>query len=131
MTSRLFRRACAAVFVTFLTVTSSLATERNPFGQKAFSEAQTQGKSILVDIFAPWCPICKAQKPIIEKLSSQPKFKDLVIFIVDFDNQKDALKIFRAQLQGTLIVFKGRQETGRSVGITDADAIGALLTTAL
>jgi thioredoxin 1 len=112
-------------------VTSSLATERTAFDQKVFSEAQAQGKSILVDIFAPWCPICKAQKPVIEKLSSQPKFKDLVIFIVDFDNQKDAVKIFRAQQQGTLIVFKGRQETGRSVGITNADAIGALLTKAL
>lgn len=69
--------------------------------------------------------------PEFRKLSSQPKFKDLVIFIVDFDNQKDVLKIFRVQQQGTLIVFKGRQKTGRSVGITDADPIGALLTKAL
>ena len=39
--------------------------------------------------------------------------------------------MFDAQRQSTLIVFKGTQETARSVGSTDAEAIGALLSKAL
>jgi thioredoxin 1 len=46
---------------------------------------------------------------------------------VDFDAQKDAVRKFGAQMQSTLIVFKGGKETGRSVGDTNPDSIAALL----
>jgi hypothetical protein len=48
-------------------------------------------------------------------------------FVVDFDNQKDAVKSFGARMQSTLIAFKGEHETGRSVGDTDRASIAALL----
>ena len=38
---------------------------------------------------------------------AEPKFKDLIYFIVDFDAQKDAVRFFGAQMQSTLIAFKG------------------------
>jgi hypothetical protein len=53
--------------------------------------------------------------------------KRLVYFVVDFDNQKDAVKSFGARMQSTLIAFKGEHETGRSVGDTDRASIAALL----
>ena len=120
-----------ALLVTVCAAMSSVAGERGAFDQKAFAEAQAQGKSILIDISAPWCPTCSAQKPIIEKLAAESQFKNLAIFDVDFDGRKDVLRLFGAQSQSTLIVFKGTQEAGRSVGSTDADAIGALLHKAL
>ena len=58
---------------------------------------------------------------------AQPKFKDLVYFVVDFDSQKDAVKLFDARVQSTLIAFKGTTETGRSVGDTERSSIAALL----
>jgi hypothetical protein len=58
---------------------------------------------------------------------AEPKFKDLVYFVVDFDSQKDAVKTFGARMQSTLIAFKGATETGRSVGDTGRDSIAALL----
>jgi thioredoxin 1 len=63
------------------------ASEWKPFSASAFAAAQKEGKSILVDIFAPWCPVCRAQNPILVQLTREPKFKDLVVFKVDFDNQ--------------------------------------------
>jgi hypothetical protein len=48
---------------------------------------------------------------------AERKFKNLVYFVVDFDNQKDAVKFFGARMQSTLIAFKGATETGRSVAI--------------
>jgi len=46
---------------------------------------------------------------------------------VDFDSMKPVVKQFGAQMQSTLIVFKGAAEQGRSVGDTKQDSIAALL----
>jgi thioredoxin 1 len=109
----------------------TFAADRITFDQRAFEAAQAAGKSILVDVSAPWCPTCRAQKPIIEKLSLLPAYKDLQIFDVDFDTQKAVLHSLKVQQQSTLIVFKGSKETDRSVGSTDPNAIGDLLKKAI
>jgi len=98
-----------------------------PYSDEAFKAAQASGQSILVEIHAGWCPTCKAQKPIIDKLAAAPKFKDLKIFRVDFDDMKPAVQAFGAKMQSTLIVFKGAKETGRSVGDTREASIAGLL----
>jgi len=97
------------------------------FTQQAFEAAQKAGKPILVHITAPWCPTCKAQKPILSELTAEPQFKDMAVFDVDFDSQKDVVKSFRAQSQSTLITFKGNKEVGRSVGDTNPGSIELLL----
>lgn len=98
-----------------------------PFTQEAFKAAQNAGSPILVEIHADWCPTCKAQAPILDKLTADPKYKDLKIFRVDFDDMKPAVKAFGARMQSTLIVFKGTAEKGRSVGDTSQASIAALL----
>jgi thioredoxin 1 len=101
--------------------------EDQRFNQKAFEAAQAAGKPILVEVTAPWCPVCKAQAPILSRLKADPRFKDLAAFTIDFDSQKDLLKKFNVQKQSTLIVFKGKQEAGRSTGDTNAASIEQLL----
>src|SRR5437763_10114767 len=103
------------------------AMDRKPFDQKAFEAAQAAGRPILVEVSASWCPICKAQAPILSRLSSDPRFKELVSFDIDFDSHKDLLKEFNVQKQSTLIVYRGRREIGRSTGDTNAGSIEALL----
>ena len=107
------------------------AMEKKAFDQAAFAAAQDAGKPILVEISASWCPICKAQAPILSRLRSEPRFKELVSFDIDFDSRKDLLKKFNVQKQSTLIVFKGKQEAGRSTGDTNAATIEALLAKAI
>jgi thioredoxin 1 len=103
------------------------AAETQDYNAKAFAAAQAAGKPILVEIHASWCPTCKAQVPILGELEKQDKFKNLMVFRVDFDSQKDAVKAFGARMQSTLITFKGAVETGRSVGDTNAASIASLL----
>jgi thioredoxin len=109
----------------------AMAGEASSFTASAFEAAQKAGKPILVEITAPWCPTCRAQAPILKDLSSEPRFKNLQVFAVDFDSQKDALQAFEAQRQSTLIVFKGATEVGRSVGDTSKASIEALLARSL
>jgi thioredoxin 1 len=61
------------------------------------------------------------------RLTAAPDFNNLIIFKVDFDAQKAAVRSFRAQMQSTLIAFKGTKETARSVGDTDEESIERLL----
>lgn len=107
------------------------AAEWKPFDAAAFATAQKEGKSILVDIFAAWCPVCRAQNPILVQLTREPKFKDLVVFKVDFDTQKADVRALKAQSQSTLIAFKGQTEKGRTVGDTNEKSIAALVNSAL
>ena len=128
LSRRLFNGAfVAAAFVAAGQLSSAWANTAVPFSAEAFKAAQASGSPILVEIHDDWCPTCKAQNPILDKLTADPKFKDLKIFRVDFDAMKPVVKQFGAQMQSTLIVFKGATEQGRSVGDTKEASIAALL----
>ncbi|MBS0238089.1 MAG: thioredoxin family protein [Proteobacteria bacterium] len=131
MTFKDLARAALALTIVVLMTVGGAAAERKTFDEKAFIAAQAEGKPILIDITASWCPTCQAQKPIIQKLSAEPQYKDMTIFDVDFDTRKDVLRMLGAQAQSTLIVFKGNKETGRSVGATSESAIDSLMRKAL
>ena len=120
-----------ALAAVFLGVTSAAAFEQKKFDPANFKAAQSADKSILVDISATWCPTCKAQHKVLETLSKKPEYANLVVFEVDFDAQKDAVKSFGARQQSTLIAFIGTQETRRLVGETAAAPIEELLKSSL
>lgn len=127
----LTRRGLLAASIAAALGQPSAASERIPFDQVAFDAAQAAGEAILVHVTADWCEVCQAQKPIVSDLTNKPALAAMKVFNVDFDTQKDILQEFRVQYQSTLIVFKGKQETGRSTGQTDPVVIEALLMGAL
>ena len=102
-----------------------------PFNASSFAAAQAADKPILIHVTAPWCPTCKAQKPIVSRLLQTEALKNLVEYEIDFDSQKDLLRNFGVKMQSTLIVFKGKTEAGRSVGDTNAASIESLLKKAI
>ena len=131
LTRRVFNGAILATALATTGLPSSAwANTAIPFSAEAFKAAQASGSPILVEIHAEWCPTCKAQNPILDKLTADPKFRDLVVFRVDFNSMKPVVKQFGAQMQSTLIVFKGSAEQGRSVGDTKQDSSPRCLTRA-
>lgn len=127
---RLTRALSAAVIGTSLLLSvapSSWAATEAPFTQAAFIASEQAGKPILLHISAPWCPTCARQRPILDQLAADPAFKDLVIYKVDFDHQKDVLRAMGVQMQSTLIAFHGKTEEGRSTGDTNPASIRALV----
>lgn len=107
------------------------ALEKRKYDAAAFKAAQSSNKSILVDVSATWCPTCKAQHKVLDSLAKRPEFAEIVVFEVDFDSQKDALKTFNARQQSTLIAFRGGEETKRLVGETATGSIEGLLNSTL
>ncbi|MGE3280045.1 MAG: thioredoxin domain-containing protein [Alphaproteobacteria bacterium] len=125
------RLGVVAAFILIAIAGSGLAAQKLAFDEARFAATQQANRPILVEISAPWCTVCKLQKPIIERLAAKPEFKDLTIFEVDFDTQKDAVRALGAHSQSTLIAFRGTTETGRSVGNTHEGSIEALARSAL
>lgn len=98
-----------------------------PFNQKEFDTLTHEGKPVVLDISAPWCPTCKEQKPIIDGLMKQPAYKDVTLMTIDFDSAKPTLKKFKVTMQSTLVAFKGEKEVGRSVGDTTSAGLEGLI----
>ena len=99
------------------------------FNRAAFEQAQASDKRILVDVWAPWCPTCRAQEPIIDRVAAARGNENLIVFRVHFDDQKAEVRRFGAQRQSTLIAYRGTRETGRLVADTNPDRIAALVAT--
>ena len=104
-----------------------MAGEIKPFDQKEFDKLTHEGKPVVLDISATWCPTCKAQKPIIDGLMKQPAYKDVTLMTIDFDAAKPTLNRFKVTMQSTLVAFRGDKEVGRSVGDTTPQGLEGLV----
>jgi len=130
------RRTLLAAVLPALALVAGLAfaplasADTSHFTRAKFEAAQAAGKAIVVDVHASWCPTCKAQMFVLDRLLTEDKYGDLVILRLDYDTEKDIMRSFNAQQRSTLIAFRGGQETGRLVGQTSDAAIRALLDTA-
>lgn len=125
----LLKSLTTLIATAFLVGTSLVAQAGQAFDTSAFQQAQAAGKLILIDVTAPWCPTCTRQRPIVQEIEKSTP--NLVVYEVDFDSAKDVLKRFRVQSQSTLIVFKGANEVGRSIGDTNPASIRALVSKGL
>jgi thiol-disulfide isomerase/thioredoxin len=125
-----FLSSLAAALAAFLLAASAWAGEL-PYEKAAFEKALAQGKPVIVDFFADWCPTCKAQKPHVQSLMGTPKMKDVTLFVADYDKEKDLKKALRVTQQSTFVVFKGGKEVGRATGQTAKEDLAALFGKAL
>ncbi len=130
MISRRTLVACA-IIATASCGAPAMAVETLDYTAAAFKAAQKAGRSILVEVHAPWCGTCKAQSQILADLEKGSQYDNLLVLHLDFDSQKDAIRRFGATMQSTLITFKKGNETARSVGDTNRDSIAALLAKAI
>lgn len=101
------------------------------FEKAVFEAALASGAPFVVHVTAPWCPICRAQKPILEKLRAEPRFKDFGQFDIDFDTDKASMRVVNARLQSTLILYKGGKEVARTIGDREEGWIEDLMEKAL
>jgi len=110
------------ILVSFVSSLPALA-EQLPFTREAFEKAQAEGKNVVLQLHADWCPVCKKQQKAVKSLSEEPKHKETIFFKADFDKEKELKTRLGVKQQSTLIFFNGEKEVSRAQGITDSAAI--------
>jgi thioredoxin 1 len=86
-------------------------------------EAETP---VLVDFWAPWCPPCRQQLPIVEDLAKTTEGRFRVAKI-NIDENPEVASMLAIQSIPTLMVFKGGKLASRLVGLRDKATLMAAL----
>jgi thiol-disulfide isomerase/thioredoxin len=128
MKIHVLRSALAALL---MGLAGTATADEEPFEQQAYAQAVAAGKPVVVYLHADWCPTCRAQKPIVDRLSKEPRLKAVTIFVADFDKETALEKSLKVQQQSTFVVFRQGHEVARSTGQTSEAAIRAVLEQAL
>lgn len=125
-----YQSVMRGVTVLFLSLATSLAAtagEWRAYEEAAFRQAQDQGKTVVLDFHADWCGTCQKQKPLLEALLNEPTLSGAVGFTVNYDDAGPLKKSLKVAKQSTVVVFKGRREVARSMGMTDKDGLRDLI----
>lgn len=117
----------ASLLLLAIATRAAFAGEVKPYTQSEFDALTAQGRPVLIEVYADWCSTCQAQRPVLDQLMKQEKYKNVTMMVINFDIDKPSVKHYKVGMQSTLIVFDGKQEQGRSVGATDRSDIETLL----
>ncbi len=108
---------------------SAMAEATVELTDATFEEVTGKGV-VLVDFWATWCPPCRAQGPIVAKLSARYAGR-AVVGKVDVDANRDTAGKFSVQSIPTLIVFKDGKEFRKLIGLQAEEKLAAVLDEAL
>jgi thiol-disulfide isomerase/thioredoxin len=110
-----------------LTTSGARAFEIQPYSAAAAQRAIDSGKTVVLEVYASWCPVCLIQASSIEAVKDQPNYKTISFFRIDYDAQKDVANKLNAP-RSTLIVYRGGKEVAReSWGPTQQDVTKILM----
>jgi thioredoxin len=123
-------KAALSLVMSLLLLSPALASEL-PYRAETLDRLLADGRPVVVDFHADWCPTCRAQAPIVKDLLSKPEFKDLTVLIANYDTELPLRKSLNVSQQSTLVVFRHGKEVARSTGQTDPKKLAALLRQAL
>jgi len=113
-----------------LAAASGFALETAPYTPEALAAAQNAGQPVAVQFHANWCPSCRAQDQVFESFKGDAALP-ITLLVVNYDQDLDARKALRVASQSTLVVFRGKKLTSRTVFETNPAKLRAALQSAL
>ncbi|GJJ13532.1 hypothetical protein Clacol_007786 [Clathrus columnatus] len=82
-----------------------------------FKEVIGEEKPVVIDFWAPWCGPCRGISPILDELSDNPEFKDLVGFYkVDVNELEDVAQQVGIRVMPTFILFSQDERVDEVTG---------------
>jgi len=95
------------------------------FDRAKFENALADGKTVLLDFYAPWCPTCRANEPVLDTFFDGSS--DIVGFRVDYDTATILRQKYGVTVQSTYIVVNRMQELNRYTGSLNSSRLSRLL----
>jgi thiol-disulfide isomerase/thioredoxin len=117
---------CAALLLS----SWSHALTTAPYSPEAFAKLQAAGEAVTLHFRADWCPTCRAQDKSLEALKADSGL-NLTVLSVDYDKETTLKKELNVRSQSTFIVYRGKVETARQIGVTSPEGIRKTLGSSL
>ena len=93
---------------------SAVAMEKNTtFNKDIFTNAQSEGKIVVVSSWIKYCSSCASQMKILQ--NAEKDFKNIQYLAFDVKN-KEISDLLNVKFQTTLLIFKDNKEVYRSIG---------------
>ncbi len=93
--------------------------------EQNFDEVIKANGTVLVDFWAAWCGPCRMLSPVVDEIAGEND--EFTVCKVNVDEQPGLAARFGVMSIPTLLVFKGGEESGRSVGVCPKADILAML----
>ena len=114
------------IFILLTIPNISLGLEKTTnFDLKKLFEIQKSGKTIVINSWNKYCSTCVAQTKVFDQ--AMKDFKDVEFLFYEQDKNKDIAKTLGINYWTTIVVFKGQNEVGREMGLTDKNQIYDLI----
>lgn len=76
-----------------------------------FQEMMDQGKTVLVDFWAPWCSYCRRINPAYEKIA-ESYGERIVVAKVNIDEEPQFAQAEQIEVIPTLVMYRGGEALG-------------------
>ena len=78
-------------------------------------------KTVLVDFYADWCGPCKMLSPVVEEIAAAST--EYEVFKLNVDEAPELAAKYGVMSIPTLIVFKGGEVSGKTIGVQNKQTI--------
>tara|TARA_B100001057_G_scaffold421252_1_gene442072 strand:- start:787 stop:1161 length:375 start_codon:yes stop_codon:yes gene_type:complete len=95
------------------------------FNLKKLFELQNSGKTIVINSWNEYCSTCAAQTKVFDQ--AMKEFKDIEFLFYEQTKNKDIAKTLGINYWTTIVVFKGKKEIARDIGLTGKEQIYNLI----
>src|SRR6056297_753642 len=103
------------------------AANAEAFDPARFEALQASEALVLVDVAASWCSTCAQQDALVPRYQAGRPDVALHVLRVDFDEQKEWVRHFKAPRQSTLVLYRGSERIWFSVAETREEILFEVL----
>mgnify|MGYP001167039912 CR=1 FL=1 len=101
----------------FCSLNSTSFGKGTTFTNEVFNDAQTSGKTVVINSWNKTCSTCAKQVIILDQ--AKKEFEDIVFLSYEQTKDKDIAKLLDIDYWTTIVVYKNNKEISRSIGQTN------------